>query len=213
VGTLRLEQTIQPRQIRAIAFWVFWDSLEKDATIFESSNGGKRKDLMRIFVEGGGVDLPAAPQIPPACEVRPAELLAIGNLTQPERSNPAAPPSKPLPLSKSGQYVFEIWDEKQRLMRIHSSAGSVVANKWQHVTVTTTEVDDWWPTWQLYINGVLVGEKRDGRMCPALELDQSFIGKNVRGCLTDFRIYSTPMPVAKIVEAMAFSAAKLHPVP
>jgi hypothetical protein len=214
-GRLTLEDKIAPRQIRAIAFWVFWDAVEKGATIVECSNGGKR-DALRLFVEGGGPDLPAAPAVTEAAmEVRPAHRLAIGQLTEPGQLRPpqVSPIPIPMPIEKSGAYVFEIWDEEARLMRIESGAGSVVAGQWQHVVVTTADATTWWPTWRMYVDGALVAEKRDGRMSPAMELTQNYVGRGLRGCLQDFRVYSGPMSAAKIESAIAWGRPLLHPTP
>lgn len=214
-GTLSLHDKVAPRQIRAIAVWVFWDAVEKGATIVEASNG-RKKDLIRLFVEGGGPDLPAAPPVAAhATEVRPSHRLAIGQLTQPNQQRPvqANPVPIPTPIEQSGAYVFEIWDDEQRLMRIESGAGTVVANQWQHVVVTTTDSTTWWPTWQMWIDGVLVAEKRDGRLSPAMELTQNYIGRGLRGCLQDFRVYREAMTPAKIEAAIAWSKPVLHPTP
>jgi len=213
-GTLALNDVVIPRQIRAIAFWVYWDVVEKGATILEASNGHK-KNMLRLFVEGGGQDLPSASEAVQAAEVRPAHRLAIGQLTEPGQMHPprANPAPTTIPLERSGAYVFEIWDEDQRLMRLESGAGGVVAETWQHVVVTTTDSTTFWPTWSMYINGRLVGEKRDGRASPAMDLTQNYIGKNMRACLQDFRIYRLPMTEAKIEAAIAWGMPMLHPNP
>jgi hypothetical protein len=81
------------------------------------------------------------------------------------------------------------------------------------VVLTTTDATAWWPTWQLWINGVVVAEKKDGRLSPAMVLRDNFIGRGVRGCLKDFRVYNAPMTKNKIVEAIAWSKPRLHPNP
>jgi hypothetical protein len=213
-GTLSLDQDIAPRQIRAICFWVYWDALEKKARVFESSNGGK-KDLMWLGIEGGGADLPPAVTNAaiPAQEFSPQSVLAIGQLTEPAlaAATQGAPPQ--LPLSQSARYVFEIWDEEQRLMRLASPMGSVVPGVWQHVVVTTTDTESWWPTWQMWIDGVLVATRTDGRLSTAMSLTQNVIGRNVRGCLQDFRVYRKPLTAERIAAAIAWSRPHLHPSP
>ena len=209
-GTLSLHDKVPPRQIRAISFWIFWDAVEKGATIVEASNG-KKKDMIRLFVEGGGPQLPSPPIATHASEVRPDHRLAIGQLTQAA----AGPNSKVIPgsLEQSGAYVFEIWDDEQRLMRIESGAGTVRAGQWQHVTVTTTDSTTHWPIWQMFIDGALVAEKRDGRLSPAMELTQNYIGRGVRGCIQDFRMYREAMLPTKIEAAIAWGRPLLHPTP
>jgi len=214
-GALALHDKVDPRQVRAISFWIYWDAVERGAAIVEAGEA-MSKNRIRLFVEGGGPDLPSPTrptQVAP--EVRPAHRLAIGQLTEAGQMRPpqANPVRVPAPMERSGAYVFEIWDEDQRLMRIDSGAGAVVAGKWQHVTVTTVEAAQHWPTWRLFVNGGLVAEKRDGRLCPALELTQNYIGRGVRGCLQDFRMYREPLTESKIAAAIAWGAPLLHPTP
>lgn len=215
--TLKLEQTIQPRQMRAIAFWVYWDSFEKGATVFEASNG-RKKDRIWLGIQGPSRDGPTPTQrvATPAAEIPPATLQAIGQMTEPARPLQHLHPNQRLPVnqhSKTATYVFEIWDEEQRIMRLESPMGAAKVGVWQHIVVTTTNDTAWWPEWQLWIDGTLVASRTDGRLSPALELSQNFIGRGVRGCLQDFRIYKTHLSPAKVKAAMSFSKEKLHPLP
>jgi hypothetical protein len=200
--TLLLDQDIAPRQIRAICFWVWLDSLD-GARIVECSNDGE--DLVMLGVETGGPALSAAPVIvQQAAEVRPD---AIVSMTKPSAT------CQPTIMDDSlGSYVFEIWDREQRLMLLRAP-GAAKTNEWQHVTVTTTANQSWWPTWQMWISGVMVAEKVDGRAIPALQLKNNALGKNVRGCIQDFRVYSKPMTETKIKKAMNWSKPLLHPSP
>jgi len=211
-GTFELYQGIQPRQIRAIACWVWWDAFEKFATIMESKNPNPavgKMDRIALGVEGGGYDLPpAVPLTRQAEEVRPDVLQAIGQLTEPAYG--LRPVSKP---ANGAMYYFEIWDQEQRIMRLNGPMGSARTNEWQHVAVTVTDSADWWPTWQLWINGALVGEKTDGRLSPAIELNENYIGSRMRGCIQDFRMYSTPLYPSKLKDAIEWSKPKLHPMP
>jgi hypothetical protein len=109
--------------------------------------------------------------------------------------------------------VFEIWDEEQRLMRLESPMGAARTDRWQHVAVTVTDGQAWWPTWQMWIDGNLVATKTDGRLSPALELTQNFIGRGVRGCIQDFRVYSKPLIGDKLQTTIAWGRSKLHPLP
>jgi len=208
--TLELNQTISPRQIRAISCWVWWDAFEKGATIVECLNPSKavgNKDRIALGVEGGGPDLAPATLTKAATELRPELIQAIGQLTEPAL---LTRPHKPSP---SATYYFEIWDEEQRIMRLSAPMGSAKVGEWQHVAVTVTDGAAWWPTWQIWINGSLEGEKVDGRLSPAMEITENYIGKNLRGCIQDLRIYGTPMPPRKLKAAMEFSKKKLHPLP
>jgi len=212
-----------PRSIRAIACWVWWDALEKDATILEMGNPsplGKR-DRIVLGIEGGGP--PIAPD-----ELTPAERLqkiidrpVVTTCVQPaqefspaalQASCPEIEPRRRATMDPVGAtYYFEIWDEDQRIMRLTALMDSARVGQWQHVVVTTTGYEDWWPTWQFWINGVKVAETV-GRMSPALVLSENFIGRRMRGCIRDFRMYSTPFG-DRIADAMAWSKPTLHPNP
>lgn len=212
-GALTLDQAIPPRQIRAISFWIWWDAFEKGARVVECSRGGK-KDLMWLGVEGGGHDLLPVAERPfarSAQEVRPDVIQSVGQLTEPAVVGPTLPLAQPF--AKSATYVFEIWDEEQRLMRLESPMGAARTDRWQHVAVTVTDGQAWWPTWQMWIDGALVATKTDGRLSPALELTQNFIGRGVRGCIQDFRMYSKPLIGDKLQTAIAWGRPKLHPLP
>jgi hypothetical protein len=215
-GVLSLDQIIPPRQIRAFAAWIWWDAVEAGAAIWESTNGGSngKKELVRLFAEGGGPDLPALPSWRPAQEVRPDVIQAVGQLTEPvvePLQHFSALPSQPL--SQNATYVWEIWDIDGRLVRLESGPSSLKAGTWQHVVVTTAEEVSWWPRWQLWLDGELKAEARDSRAIPAMSLSQNFLGRGFRGCIQDVRMYSVPMTAAKIKEAKEWSGARLHPQP
>lgn len=217
--THALGQVIQPRQIRAISFWIYWDAFEKGAKVFSASNP-LGKNRMWLGVEGGGIDLPG-PQTnaTPAQELTPSQLLAVGQLTEPAPvDTPSAVPTfhgthGPTPLGSNATYVFEIWDEEQRLMRLASPTGTARTGVWQHVAVTTTDAAAWWPTWNMYVDGVLVATKTDGRLSPALELVENYVGLNVRGCLQDFRVYRKPLTEDKLRTTILWGKGRLHVSP
>ena len=210
-GTHELHQAIPPRQLRAFAFWVWWDGFEKDARILESYNldehGKGKQDRLIIGVDGGGTELHPTLKTRPAAEVRPELIHALGQLTE-----PAAIAAQPRP-SQKATYFMEIWDQENRIMRLDGPMDSAKTGQWQHVAFTTTNSDDWWPTWQLWIDGAMVGERQDGRLSPAMTLVANTIGRNMRGCLQDFRVYRTSMTPAKIKAAAVWNKKRLHPLP
>jgi len=212
-GTHELHQTIPPRQIRAITFWIWWDAIEKNARILDSYNpsqhGVGKNDRFVLGVDGGGTEYHPASPMKPAREAHPAVVQAIGQLTEPASS--LSPPPR---LSTTGTYFLEIWDEQNRIMRLDGPMDSARIGKWQHVVFTTTSTsEEWWPTWQLWIDGALAGEKKDGRLSPAMTLATNYFGKDVRGCIQDFRIYRTAMTPAKIHTAIEWGKKMLHPLP
>ena len=219
-GTLHLDQDVKPSTIRAIAFWIFWDLFEKEAAVLYCS-AADGKNRVWLGVDGSG-PLPAPMkdvQIGPAQELTPEQMQRLGKPCVEEVPLYATRPSETphavkheIHVEKTASWIFEIWDESQRIMRIKAPHGATIG-KWQHVVVTTADSTTWWPTWQIWLDGVKVTEQAEGRMIPALFLTNNRIGENVRGCLQDFRIYREPMTEDKIKEAMAWSSRLLHPTP
>jgi hypothetical protein len=211
-GTLALDDVVHPPQIRAISFWVYWDTFGGTAvpTIFDSSTNGNLKNRVWFGVEGGAADLPAAPRplVRPAVEVTPQQLTEICPTPEPFRLPP--PPAQPA--RDQASYVFEIWDEEQRIMRLVAPHAARTGT-WQHIVLTTTDGTSHWPTWQLYVDGVLAATRTEGRSIPAISLTHNYIGRGFRGCLVDFRVYSKPMPAAKRAAAMTWAQRRLHPIP
>ncbi len=206
-GTLALDQVVQPRQIRAIAFWVWLDTLEGKPHVLDCSNAGGKRDRVWIGVEGGDSDLPAAKQTVPASELPPDIALAIGSPVEPLHPSKALPKS---PGRSTGTWVFEIWDDEQRIMRL-AGEHTARAGQWQHVVLTTTDNNAWWPTWQLWIDGSVAATRIEGRTIPAVALAENYLGRGLRGCLQDFRVYTKPMPADKIAAAARSTSRRLHP--
>lgn len=215
-GTLALDDVVRPRQICALSFWVYWDTFEgtPTPTILDCSTDGARKNRVWFGIEGGAADLPPTPRplTRPPVEVTPQQLteLCPASVAEPFR---LPQPTTTHPASRDiATYVFEIWDEEQRIMRL-AAPFAARTGVWQHIVLTTTDSTTHWPTWQLYVDCALVATKIDGRTIPALLLTHNYIGRGFRGCLVDFRVYSKPMPVAKRTAAMEWAAKRLHPVP
>lgn len=222
-GTLALDQVVQPRQIRAVSFWIWLDTLGDNPHVLDCANSdesGAKRDRVWIGVEGGDADLPAAvrPITQPAAEIRPDLALAAGvppvepllpDRALPVTHNQAHKDTEP---KKSATWVFEIWDGEQRIMRL---AGPHTARKekWQHVVLTTTDATTWWPTWQLWVDGEVVANRIEGRTIPAVTLTENYLGRDLRGCLQDFRVYTEPMHADKIAAARLWMEPRLHPSP
>ena len=212
--TLHLDRA---RSIRAVAFWIWWDSFpERRAGVVESSNEGGRKDRVWIGVEGGAPLLPAAssrPSAEPALEVSPAIALTElkGGVTEPYHL--ATPPPVQSHTDATGIWVFEIADGEQRILRLEGPAASAATGRWQHVVLTTTSNADWWPTWQLWLDGHMVAERKEGRQIPAELLTENRIGRGLRGCLMDFRVYDRPLLSEEIQSTRTWAQERLHPSP
>jgi hypothetical protein len=222
-GTLHLDQDVKPDTIRAIAFWIYWDQFEKGAAVLHcSTEGDKNRVWLGVDGSGPGPAQMKDVQIGAAQELTPQDVMRLGSprveevplyasSRQHRGPNPHAV-NHDLQQEKTATWIFEIWDERQRIMRLRGPHGAKIG-QWQHVVVTTTDNTPAFPTWQLWLDGVMTTEQRDGRMIPALFLTNNRIGENVRGCIQDFRIYRDPMSAEKIKEAMAWSSRLLHPTP
>jgi hypothetical protein len=210
-GTLELHQAIPPRQIRAIAFWVWFDTLEKGTMILDCANQAvhvRKQDKILLGVEGGGsLVAPVKITTKAAQEVRSEVIQAIKPQTE-----PAIPPPALL-TDAAGRYFFEVWDEESRLMRLEAPMSSARTGVWQHVAVTVTSSEDWWPTWTMWIDGIKAAEKVDGRLSPAMEIRENYIGRNLRGCIQDFRMYNTQITMQKLEAMIQYSKGRLHPLP
>jgi hypothetical protein len=214
-GNLHLDQDIAPSQIRAISFWIWLDSFTNTTRVMECSNPSSKtvKDLVWIGVESTGRNLlPALPNTvdDPALELRADEVYRLGQQVEPVR----VPDRRQLlqnTNTNQSTWVFEIWDQEQPIMRL-SAPHTARTGKWQHVAITTTDSTSWWPTWQIWIDGVKQAEKKDGRLIPALYLTQNKLGL-LSGCLQDFRIYKKPLTAAKLQSTITYARMKLHPNP
>ncbi len=222
-GTLTLDQVVQPRQIRAIAFWVWLDTLEGQPRVLDCANHATSgtRDRVWIGVEGGDRDLspqgvPAtltAIETVPATEVSPQTALALGSPVEPLHPSKALPAHAHRAAPKdTATWVFEIWDDQQRIMRL-AGEHKARAGQWQHVTLTTTDTNTWWPTWQMWVDGAVVANRVEGRTIPAVSLVENYLGRGMRGCIQDFRVYTKPMPADKIAAAARWMRPKLHPSP
>jgi len=168
----------------------------------------RKQDKILLGVEGGGsLVAPVKITTKAAQEVRSEVIQAIKPQTE-----PAIPPPALL-TDAAGRYFFEVWDEESRLMRLEAPMSSARTGVWQHVAVTVTSSEDWWPTWTMWIDGIKAAEKVDGRLSPAMEIRENYIGRNLRGCIQDFRMYNTQITMQKLEAMIQYSKGRLHPLP
>jgi hypothetical protein len=65
----------------------------------------------------------------------------------------------------------------------------------------------------MWIDGIKAAEKVDGRLSPAMEIRENYIGRNLRGCIQDFRMYNTQITMQKLEAMIQYSKGRLHPLP
>lgn len=197
--------------IRAIACWVWWDVLAQTQNILDCADR-ENKDRFWIGVESGWAQAPASaePVVTPVQELRPERLLAVGKRTEPPKTDGSLKTE-----TESATYVFEVWDQEQRLVRLESPPGRGGARPhvWQHLVLTTTDSTSQWPTWQMWLDGQCIATYANGRVCPATELARNFVGRGMRGCIQDFRMYDRALGSTEIDAVRKWGSALLHPMP
>jgi len=119
--------------------------------------------------------------------------------------------------------LFEIWDTQQRKMQIRV-LNCIPRRRWVHLCATTTDVASFRPTWHIYVDGVKVFEEMNGHMPLQSYTTNNYIGRSnwegvrsqyqdaderFRGAMFDFRIYRTPMSVAKIRRTVDWGRERL----
>jgi hypothetical protein len=63
------------------------------------------------------------------------------------------------------------------------------------------------------LDGRLAAERTDGRQIPAEVLTDNYLGRGLRGCLMDFRVYGRPLTQTDIQSTRAYAKERLHPTP
>jgi hypothetical protein len=131
------------------------------------------------------------------------------------------PPSRVVPvvpkqLTEKATLIYEVWDKKQRKMRILIN-NIIPKRKWTHIAVTAVELDSFRPTIKVYIDGEDVYTKPSGFLPQASTTTNNYLGKSnwlsetsqyenkdelFRGSLFDVRGYKTPMTAKKIKDTV-----------
>ena len=193
--------------MRAICFWVYFDTFTNNAHIIDFGNGAGQDNIF-IGIIGKGdeattstpddtcvnpcmdqnestiPDYPSGAQ--PVPTMTPQELLTA----KPDEVLPRnLPPLKPLQgvskrCSKDGQktatLLYEIWNGKLRLqhMKVHKA---IPSKTWTHVCITTarrSSGDSVRPAVQIWINGKKKAENPNGYLPQSSVTTNNYIGKS-----------------------------------
>jgi hypothetical protein len=230
---MEFDSVVDLRQLRAISVWAYFDEFTNNARIFDFGNGaGKDNVILGIMGRGNTsvsdfgrvgerpTDANVVCQAKAPKEVSPLAYLASSdaNIEAWDCPGPETVPSffppdearKEVP--KTANLLFEIWDAKQRKMRL-LVLDVIPYRKWVHIAVTTKDMDTFRPSWEVYVNGKKVYDHVDGHMPLTSYTTKNYIGKSnwetdtsqyndrderFRGALFDFRLYRIPMSAAKI---------------
>jgi hypothetical protein len=242
---MEFDTQVDLRNLRAVSVWAYFDEFTNNARIFDFGNGaGKDNVFLGIHGRGNGnnidfgrlssrptdqnlVCLAKAPR-----EVSPQAYLAttdanveFWNCPGPEPIDSMYPPDEMHGpgLPPTASLIFEIWDTKQRKMRLLIQ-DVIPYRKWVHIALTTTDVEAFRPTWHIYVDGKKVFEQADGHMPLTSYTTKNYIGRSnwetdtsqyndrderFRGALFDFRLYRIPMSAPKIKTTWEWGLSKL----
>jgi hypothetical protein len=127
-------------------------------------------------------------------------------------------------VEQTANLLFEIWDAKQRKMRVLVQ-DAIPYRKWVHIALSTKDMDAVRPTWVVFVNGKKVYEHADGFLPLNSYTTKNYIGKSnwetttsqyddrderFRGTMFDFRLYRTPMSAAKVKKTHEWGLQKLQ---
>ncbi len=245
---LELGYIVPLRSLRALCFWVYFDSFTNNAHIVDFGNGaGMDNVFVGILGRGdapvSGADQeirpnpcaedqstvptgPSGQQLAP--EMSPQELMkttsanvddftCTGFEMYPRRLPPSrVVPFEPKQLTTKATLIYEVWDKKQRKMRVLIN-NIIPKRQWTHVAITAVELDSFRPTIKVYVNGEDVYTKPSGFLPQASTTTNNYLGKSnwtavtseyenkdelFNGSLFDVRGYKTPMSAKKIKDTV-----------
>jgi len=240
---LEFDTIVQLRQLRAISVWAHFDEFTSNARIFDFGNGAGQDNVL-LGIEGKGNSNDAFGTLGKrpnednlVCQGKSAEEMSpqvymlssdanVNNFTCkfPEAIPSLLPPTQAkAEVDPKANLLFEIWDTKQRKMRIRV-LNCIPLKKWVHIAITTTDGSSFRPTWQIYIDGKNVFEHPDGHVPLNSYTTMNYIGRSnweddtaqyqdadqrFRGSLFDFRLYRSAMSASKIEKTVAWGRKKL----
>lgn len=239
---LELGYLVPLRSLRALCFWVYFDEFTNNAHILDFGNGAGNDNVFVGIVGRGDAPASGDELRPPACgdelatvptepsgaqiapEMSPQELMKTTSAnvndftcTGFEMYPRRLPPSRVVPftskaLTSKASLLYEVWDKKQRKMRIQIN-NVIPKRKWVHIAITAVELDSFRPTIKVYIDGEDIYTKPSGFLPQASTSTNNYLGKSnwssvtsqyenkdelFMGSLFDVRGYKTPLSAKKI---------------
>ena len=245
---LELGYIVPLRSLRAICCWVYFDEFTNNAHILDFGNGAGNDNVFLGIIGRGDAPVSADDLRPSPCgdenitlptgpsgaqkapEMSPQELMktTAANVNDFEckgfeMSPRKLPASRVVPFeskknSQKASLLYEVWDKKQRKMRIKVDA--IIPKKtWTHIAITAVELDSFRPTIKVYINGEDTFTKPSGYLPHASTTSNNYLGKSnwsdvtsqyenkdeaFKGSLFDVRGYKTPMTAKKIADTVSW---------
>jgi len=250
---LTLGRIIHLRNVRAFSVWAYFDSFANNSHIFDFGNGAGDGNVFLGILGSGDPEgntneerpllcgnqqntLPSYPQKggPKAClETTPQNLMLLkANVNEYECKIFDVPPdysqsqesqqkveSKP----KRATLLYEIWDGKQRKMRIKVNK-VIPLKKWVHIAITAKANDSYRPDVGVYINGTQVFVEPSGHLPQTKGSTNNYLGKSnwsnqtstyelrdelFNGKIFDFRMYNSVLSEPKIKKTIVWGQNKL----
>jgi hypothetical protein len=232
------------RSVRSFSVWVYFDEFTNNAHIFDFGNGAGKGNIflgilgkgdarvegaaeIRPLLCGTGSTLPDGPSgAQPVPEMPPQEAMRTSSANcdeyvcmDSEVEARRLPPSTvriptPTGLTKTASLHYEVWDQRQRKMRIVIN-NMIPLRKWTHIVVTAMTTDAMRPDIGIYVNNQLVFTEPSGYLPQSSSTTNNYFGKSnwandtslyelrdelFKGKIFDFRAYSKQMDAKKIEE-------------
>jgi hypothetical protein len=239
---LTLGTQVRLRSIRAFSVWVYFDEFTNNAHIFDFGNGAGKDNVflgilgkgdarvegaaeIRPILCGTGSTLPEGPSgAQPVLEMSPQDCMktSSGNIDEfvcldQEIDARKLPPStvripSPRGLTNYASLHYEIWDQRQRKMRVVIN-NMIPLKKWTHIVVTATTSDAVRPDIGIYVDNKLVYTEPSGFLPQTSSTTNNYLGKSnwandtslyelrdelFKGKIFDFRAYQKQMDETKI---------------
>lgn len=239
---LEFDNIVPMRQLRAISVWVYFDKFTNNARIFDFGNGAG-KDNIFLGIEGRGnptvsTSMDSRPPINAAvCNIKPSDELSPQKYMETTNANinlwqcPGPEPidslfpmdENTIAVDPTANLIFEIWDTRQRKMRI-KAINAIPLKRWVHIALTTTDATSIRPTWRLFIDGVKIYDEENGHLPLTSHLTRNYIGRSnwegvssqyedaderFSGSIFDFRLYKQPMAPNKITRTVQWGKERL----
>lgn len=243
---LTLGKKINMRTVRSFSVWVYFDSFTNNAHIFDFGDGAGNNntflgilgkgdetvsdaDLRPLLCGSQQATIPDYPSGPHPCnETTPQNLMLLkANVNEYECKLFDVIPSKMESsgvqklqkiYSKKATLLYEVWDSKQRKMRIKVN-GAIPEKKWTHIAITAKSNDAFRPDIGVYVNGTQIYLEPSGFLPQARSTTNNYIGKSnwadqtsqydlrdelLNGKMFDFRMYNNILSDDKIMKTISW---------
>ncbi len=239
---LTLGTQVRLRSIRAFSVWVYFEKFTNNAHIFDFGNGAGKGNVFLGILGKGDARIEGAAEIRPllcgtgstlpdgpsgaqaAVEMHPKDVMKTSSANCDEfvcmdseveaRKLPPSTVRIPTPqgLANTASLHYEIWDQRQRKMRIVIN-NMIPLKKWTHIVVTATTSDAMRPDIGIYVNNQLIFTEPSGYLPQSSSTTNNYLGKSnwandtslyelrdelFQGQIFDFRAYQKQMDTKKI---------------